>query len=107
MRSIWDWIDLYNRKAGEQFALLPNATMWANNEHGIVTWQIMDGKFWIRHCSCDYKHWMPIVKEFVKGLGFTHAFTLIKRDHKAYSRLTKAQYVGDIDDWHLMMWEVQ
>ena len=106
-KILFDWIEAYNKKAGEQFTLLPNATMWANNEHGIVTWEIKDGEFWLRHCSCDYKYWLPVMYGFIKSAGFNRALTLIKRNTAAYTRLTGARYIGDIGEWHLMMWEVR
>ena len=104
--NILDWVQAYNKKAGEQFNLLPDATMWADHKHGIVSWEIKDGNFWIRHCSCDFRYWLPILNSFAKSLGFTYALTLTKRNYKAYERLTGAKYIDDVDGWHLFKWEV-
>lgn len=105
-KTLIDWIDLYNKKSGEQFCLLPNATMWADHKHGIVTWEVKEGQFWIRHCSCDFRYWLPILNEFVKSLGFTYALTTTRRNPQAYTRLTGAKHIGEMNDRHLFMWEV-
>jgi hypothetical protein len=105
-KTIFDWVEAYGKKAGEPFELLPNATLWADHKHGIVTWEIVNGEFWVRHCSCDYKHWFPIVHSFAKGLGYKYALTLTKRNPIAYARLTGAKHMGDINDDHLFTWEV-
>ena len=104
--TLSEWINSYERKAGEPFNLLPDSTMWADHKHGIVTWEIKHGNFWLRHCSCDFRFWMPIINGFVKTLGFAYALTLTKRNPVAYARLTGAKHIGDVDGWHLFKWEV-
>lgn len=106
-KNINDWIDLYNKKSGEQFCLLPNATMWADHKHGFVTWEMINGIFWIRHCSCDAKYWKPIILSFCRGIGISHIYTLTRRNPQAMAKAIGCNDTGEIiDGWHILMLEV-
>ena len=106
-KSLNDWIDLYNKKSGEQFCLLPDATMWADHKHGFVTWEIKDGILWIRHSSCDVSYWKPILLSFARGLRIPYICGMTKRNPKAMAKVTGFEATGQIiDGWHILALEV-
>ena len=104
--SIADWINSYHKKAGEPFQVFDNATLWADHRHGVVTWEIADGEFWVRHCSCDFKFWLPIISAFAREIGFKYMLTCTKRNKEAYARLSGATYVGEDEGYHKFRLEV-
>lgn len=105
-KTLIDWIELYNKKSKEQFCLLPEATMWATNEHGFITWQIVGGELWVRHCSCDAKYWLPIIVSFANGIGAKRILTTTRRNPKAMMKVLGCEYLGEKLGRHVLMLEV-
>jgi len=94
-----EWVKWFEDKSGEKFYLPPYFNLEFDEEKGFITWKKEGNIMYLDQCaSQDHDYWDVWLFSKVHELGCNKFRSYVRRNIKAYMRMTNSHIVEKLTD---------